>query len=288
MAITKAQAVALYRRRARHYDVETSLFDLIGFAERRYRAAAVAALGLRPGGRVLDIGCGTGLNLPLLERAVGPSGTIFGVDLTDAMLIRACERVRRAGWTNVHLTQGDAAAYAFPPALDGIISTLALTLVPEYDDVVRRGAAVLAPGGRFAVFDLKRSEQAPEWLVRLGVLVNRPFGVTLDLAERRPWESLARHLGNVAVSEFYGGFAYLAVGEAPGPARAAPAAVAGRGPFSTMEEVVMKVTDPVCGMQIEQEKAAGKIDYEGVTYWFCCDGCRKAFEAEPAKYAPAK
>jgi Cu+-exporting ATPase len=50
----------------------------------------------------------------------------------------------------------------------------------------------------------------------------------------------------------------------------------------------MKVTDPVCGMQIEHEKAAGKIDYQGVTYWFCCDGCRKAFEAEPAKYAPAK
>jgi ubiquinone/menaquinone biosynthesis C-methylase UbiE len=219
VAISKTQTMALYRRRARHYDVETSLFDLIGFAERRYRAAAVAALGLRPGGRVLDIGCGTGLNFPLLERAVGPCGAIFGVDLTDAMLIRACERVRGAGWTNVHLTQGDAAAYEFPPALDGIISTLALTLVPEFDDVVRRGAAVLAPGGRFAVFDLKRSERAPEWLVRLGVLVNRPFGVTLDLAERRPWESLARHLGNVAVSEFYGGFAYLAVGEAPGPAR---------------------------------------------------------------------
>jgi YHS domain-containing protein len=47
----------------------------------------------------------------------------------------------------------------------------------------------------------------------------------------------------------------------------------------------MKVTDPVCGMQIESEKAAGKTEYQGETYWFCSDSCRRKFEAEPAKYA---
>jgi len=225
MAITRSQTVALYRRRARHYDSTTRLFDVFGFAERRYRAAAVTALGLRPGGRVLDIGCGTGLNFPLLQQAVGPGGAVFGVDLTDAMLIQACERVRRAGWSNVHLTQADAAAYEFPPALDGILSTFALTMVPEFDDVVRRGADALAPGGRFVVLDVKRPARAPSWLVRAGVLVNRPFGVTLDLAERHPWESVARHLRNPRLSEFYHGFAYLAVGEAPNRTTAAPRAL---------------------------------------------------------------
>ena len=226
MALTKPEIAALYRRRARHYDAATALFDLFGFAERRYRAAAVAALGLRPGARVLDIGCGTGLNLPLLERAVGPGGTVLGVDLTDAMLVQACERVARAGWSNVHLTQADAAAYEFPPALDAVISTFALTLVPEYDDVVRRGAAALVPGGRFAVLDLKKPDHAPGWLVRLGALLNRPFGVSLDLAERHPWECMARHLRNVTVSQYCGGFAYLAVGEAPDtPAAASPVPV---------------------------------------------------------------
>jgi ubiquinone/menaquinone biosynthesis C-methylase UbiE len=224
MALTKSETRALYRRRARHYDAAAHFFDLLGFAERQYRRAAVAALRLRPGARVLDIGCGKGLNLPLLERAVGPAGRVFGVDLSDAMLLRACERVRRAGWSNVRLTQGDAAEYDFPPALDGIISTFALTLIPEFDDVVRRGAQALAPGGRLVVLDFKRPERAPRWLVRLGVLVNRPFGVSLDLAERHPWEAIGHHLDHVTTEELYHGFAYLCVGEAHAPLRAGPAA----------------------------------------------------------------
>jgi Cu+-exporting ATPase len=47
----------------------------------------------------------------------------------------------------------------------------------------------------------------------------------------------------------------------------------------------MKVTDPVCGMRIDPEKAVGKVEHAGVTYWFCCDSCRRKFEAEPARYA---
>ncbi|MDX2004151.1 MAG: YHS domain-containing protein [Meiothermus sp.] len=46
-----------------------------------------------------------------------------------------------------------------------------------------------------------------------------------------------------------------------------------------------KVTDPVCGMQIEPEEAAGKLEYQGQTYYFCGEGCEKAFRAEPSKYA---
>ncbi len=46
----------------------------------------------------------------------------------------------------------------------------------------------------------------------------------------------------------------------------------------------MKVTDPVCGMQIDAERAAGKLEFAGVTYWFCAQVCRKLFAAEPARY----
>ncbi len=213
MALTMKTLASSYRRRARHHDAVAALFHLLGVARREYRRQAVAALGLHPGSRVLDIGCGTGLNLPLLEEAVGPAGTIFGVDLADEMLIQACERVRKADWRNVRLTQGDAAEYEFPPALDGIISTFALTLVPEYDALVRRGAEALAQGGRFAVLDFKWPRRAPGWLVRIGVALNRPFGVTPGVAERQPWESMARHFEIVTMSEFRGGLAYLCVGQ---------------------------------------------------------------------------
>jgi YHS domain-containing protein len=46
----------------------------------------------------------------------------------------------------------------------------------------------------------------------------------------------------------------------------------------------MKVIDPVCGMEIEAEEAAGQSVYNGQTYYFCSPGCKKAFDKEPKKY----
>jgi len=45
--------------------------------------------------------------------------------------------------------------------------------------------------------------------------------------------------------------------------------------------------DPVCGMEVEEKKAAAKVDYEGQTYYFCAEACKRAFERDPAKYTQA-
>lgn len=76
----------IYRRIAPNYDRSLLLLRLCGFREQHYRRRAVAALALRPGATVVDLGCGTGRNFPLLRAAVGPQGRVVGVDLTDAML----------------------------------------------------------------------------------------------------------------------------------------------------------------------------------------------------------
>ncbi len=47
------------------------------------------------------------------------------------------------------------------------------------------------------------------------------------------------------------------------------------------------VKDPVCGMEIDPETAAGSSEYEGVTYYFCADACKTEFDAEPSKYVGA-
>ncbi len=47
-------------------------------------------------------------------------------------------------------------------------------------------------------------------------------------------------------------------------------------------------TDPVCGMSVEPTQAAAKADHAGTAYYFCCEGCRKAFVADPQKYARAE
>lgn len=52
----------------------------------------------------------------------------------------------------------------------------------------------------------------------------------------------------------------------------------------TGDSAVDRQTDPVCGMEVPRDSAAAKADFEGKTYYFCAEGCRKAFEANPQKY----
>jgi ubiquinone/menaquinone biosynthesis C-methylase UbiE len=128
------------------------------------------------------------------------------------MLEVARSRVAREGWSNVELVQADVAEWQVPHDVAGIYSTLALTLVPEYDRVIER-AARCSPGGRLAVFDMKEPAGWPHWLVRFAAWLNRPFGVSLELADRHPWESIRRHLTEVEHLEYFGGALYLGVGE---------------------------------------------------------------------------
>ena len=216
MALDRTAIRDLYRRRAERYDQALWLFRLAGFRFDRYRRLTVHSLGLRQGDTVVDLACGTGLNFPLLEAAVGPSGTVLGVDLTAAMLEQAGERASAEGWTNVELVHADLAAYDPPAGIGGALSTFAITLVPEYDQVIARCAAALRPGGRLAIFDFKEPPSWPRWLVRFAAWANRPFGVTLDLADRHPWESVRRHLSEVEHRELYFGALYLSVGERAG------------------------------------------------------------------------
>src|SRR5947209_14946962 len=119
---TREHLIETYRKKARHYDITSRLYPVPGYPQRAQRLRAVQALGLRPGDSVIDVACGTGLNFPLLQKAIGPGGRIVGVDLTDAMLARAEDRVEANGWSNVSLVQADAAGFGFPAEVDGILS----------------------------------------------------------------------------------------------------------------------------------------------------------------------
>lgn len=211
--LSEPQVVDLYRRRARRYDLTSALYRLIGFREDRYRELAIGALGLEPGDAVVDLACGTGLNFPDFEAAVGPAGRVVGVDITDAMLAEARERVEREGWENVELVLSDVAGYEIPAGVRGVFSSYALTLSADYDAIVRRAHEALGPGGRIVILDFKRPDDWPEWAVRLFAFVGRPFGTTYDLHARHPWESVERHFPVHAMTELYGGMAYVVVGE---------------------------------------------------------------------------
>src|SRR5438270_7452268 len=120
---TREHLIDTYRKRAKHYDITSRFYPAPGYPQRSQRLRAVQALGLRPGDSVVDIACGTGLNFPLVEEAIGPDGQIVGVDLTDAMLVQAQDRIETNGWRNISLVQAAAAGFEFPTDLGGILAT---------------------------------------------------------------------------------------------------------------------------------------------------------------------
>ena len=211
MILDSEQVVRLYRRLAPLYDPMVVPLEWLG--ARRHRERAVRSLELRPGGVVLDLGCGTGLNMPLLHDAVGARGRIVCVDLSTEMLSRAWRRAERHGFTNVELVRADLATYQPPSAYDGALATFALEMVPEYDEIVRRASAALPVGGRLAVYGLKHPERWPAWLIQLGVWITAPFGVSRAYETFRPYEAVREHLSEVEYREFLFGAACRCVGE---------------------------------------------------------------------------
>jgi demethylmenaquinone methyltransferase/2-methoxy-6-polyprenyl-1,4-benzoquinol methylase len=161
---------------------------------------------------VVDIACGTGLNFSLIEQVIGPDGRIVGVDLTDAMLAQAQHRIESNGWSNISLVQADAAGFDFPAEVDAILSTYALSHVPECRDVIAHGAVALSDGGRWVVLDLKVPDNAPRWLAQLA----RPAGSVHEWMARRPWEAVRAAmqdtLDDLCWTELFFGTAFLAAG----------------------------------------------------------------------------
>ncbi len=212
--MNKEKIKEIYHKRAPAYNHSVQLFNLIGWRVNFYRTKAIDALHLKKGDTVVDLCCGTGLNFPHLYHAVGTEGKIIGVDLSDDMLKVAEKQVKEKGWKNFALVQGDAAKYKFPSKINGIVTSYAITLIPEYDAIIGRGSNSLVKGGRFVILDFKMPDSWPEWVAKLMVsLFIKPYGGTYDLKDRHAWESLEKYLILNEFREYYFGSTYIASGE---------------------------------------------------------------------------
>jgi SAM-dependent methyltransferase len=132
-------------------------------------AAVLASLGcgnptavadLHAGETVLDLGSGGGIDVILSAKRVGPTGTVYGVDMTDEMLALAQQNAREAGVSNVHFLKGVIEQIPLAAAsVDVVISNCVINLSVDKPAVLAEIGRVLRPGGRIGISDVVAEDE---------------------------------------------------------------------------------------------------------------------------------
>ncbi|MBS1161428.1 MAG: class SAM-dependent methyltransferase [Proteobacteria bacterium] len=115
------------------------------------RQEMLARLAIAPGSKVVELGCGTGSSLEFIGGTVGQLASLSMIDLCPALL--AVARRRAAEWPTVQVIEADATHWRPAQPVDFVFVSYALTMIPQWAEVIDNAYAMLKPGGRLGVVD---------------------------------------------------------------------------------------------------------------------------------------
>jgi ubiquinone/menaquinone biosynthesis C-methylase UbiE len=217
-----------YDGAAQYYDRLTDIvFGRILRLE-RYRSHTINLLGDLDGATVLDVGCGTGRNFPLLVEKVGKRGKIIGIDYSEGMLEQARRRIQAQGWRNIELFRDDAARLdCVSEPVDAVTAMWCLGIVYDLEAALDRAVDLLRPGGRLSIMDFGKSRPDHgllRWLFPLYSIALRGAGIDsaedLDNARLEArWahgkEVLKARLGNLTEEHYLSGVGLIIAARKP-------------------------------------------------------------------------
>ncbi len=208
------------RRTRRRYRALAPAYDWLSLEHLLYREgrkAAVRAVRLGPGHRVLDVGCGTGLTMPLISARLGPTGHVIGVDSNAAMLARASKRQIATPQTLIqadaqNLNLGMLADHDVIGSLNAALFCYSLSVMPDWTRAWEHVIPLLAPGARLAIADVApptRGGPPARFAARTIARIGRS-----DI-DSRPWTALQANSTDIEHHTYAGGHVHVWAGSLP-------------------------------------------------------------------------
>ncbi|MET3811460.1 methyltransferase domain-containing protein [Arthrobacter sp. UYEF3] len=182
----------------------------------------IDALAPAAGQQVLDIGCGTGLNFPLLRERLGTAGTIVGIDRSAQMLHQARRRARARGWENVILLQADMVLLdpgsvaariedgGGAAVSDAALATYSLSLMGDWEQAWTNMNRLLSADARIGVVDMQDPVGWARWLTPLARLACAAGGSDITAA---PWQAVEKRCVDVVRASARGGHLQIRAGK---------------------------------------------------------------------------
>lgn len=188
------------------YNTHSKFYDLTRKFFLFNRKKAIKLLNAQKQDKIIDLACGTGLNIPLLLKNISP-GNILGIDYSEAMLKKAREK-----YPNIKFIKGDVSTYKFPKKIDKIISSYSISMIDDWEKTILNAKNSLKDNGTFVILDFYKWKGAIKPFYPLFKFWLKKYGVN---PEKDLESCLKENFKKVEINILNSGYNFIAVAREP-------------------------------------------------------------------------